>query len=232
MSNVKVNGNTYNGVTSIKLMKADNSGYAEYKEGAEAAEDFRDMLTAGGYTNIGDYESNEPAPYIGWLDKCGGGSISFPSATTAKGSVKNAKFENLLFPNVISLKSAISASGDYPGASIFSQTDVTGVLDLSSLADIQNGYGTFQNCNIGTLKLGRFNLINNMIASATITNFVWNVPSTTHPNMTNFAALMNSATKITNLYIPADIVGTWQTLIDNGTLTKIENLYSIDEWED
>ena len=232
MSNVKVNGNTYNNVTSIKLMKADGSGYAEYKEGAEDVADFRDMLTAGGYTNIGDYESNEPAPYIGWLEKCGGGSISFPKATTAKGSVKNASFENLLLPNVVSMNSALSASGDYPGSSVFTQTDVTGVLDLSSLTNIQNSFNVFQNCNIGTLKLGGFNLCNNMIGSATITNFIWNVPTTTNPDMPNFAVLMNGATKITNLYIPADIVGTWQTLIDNGTLTKIENLYSIDDWED
>ena len=231
MSNVKVNGNIYNNVESIQLMKADGSGYAKYTEGATAAADFRDVLTAGGYTDIGDYENDGANVYIGWLEKCGGGTIAFPAATAAKGSVKNAKFANLLLPNVVSMSSAMSASGDYPSASVFSQTDVTGVLDLGSLASIQNSMNVFQNCNIGTLKLGALGFSNLFIGGATITNFIWNCPQADLSN-SNFVTNMNAATKITNLYVPAAQVSEWQTMISNGTFTKITNVYSIDEWED
>ena len=231
MSNVKVNGNIYNNVENIQLMKADGSGYAKYTEGAAAAADFRDVLTAGGYTKIGDYENDGANVYIGWLEKCGGGTIAFPAATVAKGSVKYAKFDNLLLPHVASMNSASTASGDYPAPSVFTNTDVTGVLDLGSLASIQNGMNVFQNCNIGTLKLGALAYSNLFIGSATITNFIYDNPTTDLGN-SNFVTNMNAATQITNLYVPADQLSAWQEKISNGTFTKITNVYSIDEWED
>lgn len=226
MSNVKVNGNTYNGVESIKLMKADNSGYAEYKENAADTDTLFDTLIAGG--NIGDRVIEGASPVLNWMQNVEGGTISAPYATSACANINYSKFDNLLFPNVTTFNTyAGPATKKYMRGSNFEGTDVTGVLDLSSLATVTNNTVQFKYCTIGTLKLGSYTgTQSSLLSGATITNLVWNLPGsgvTTH---------LNSATKITNLYVPASLVSEMQTMVADGTLTKVTNVYSIDEWED
>lgn len=229
MSDIKINGNTYSGVESIKLMKADNSGYATYKENAAETNSFTDILISGGY-DIGDFESDDGSPNINWLTGLGGGTVSFPHATAANGAVTNSSFTNLLLPNVIAITSHRTADGLYPVGSKFSANVITGTLDLSSLTSIQNANQAFQKLKVGTLKLGALPSHNGIFSSAQITNLLWNISASITDS--NVVTAVNTATSITNLYVPADRATAIQELVTAGTITKVTNVYSIDDWRD
>lgn len=228
MSNVKVNGNTYNNVTSIKLMKADGSGYAEYKEGMEATDTMMDKLL--NRQNLGDIELDDASPCLEWLSGYEFGTLSCPYATTLKGSLERVTAENILLPNISTVTPTQTGNNSWADYG-FMNCKITGVLDLSKLETVQNNAVQFTSSKIGTLKLGSYAPAKNIWNGTTITNFVWNVPSTTDFGNTGFWTYLNSAT-ITNLYVPENVKETFQGKITDGTLTKITNLYSIDEWED
>lgn len=229
MSNVKVNGNTYNGVTSVKLMKSDGSGYAEYKEGAEATASEISVLIADGA--IGDIENDAGTPILSWMNGGKYGTVSFPYATSAKGGVNSCYFDNLLLPNATDI-SAHAGNGptQYRMTGGFQNCKITGTLDLSSLATSQNNAVIFTGSDIGTLKLGNY-CPNANAWAATFTNLILNGLTDALATNQYFYGYFKSAT-ITNLYVPAAVMDAVQAKITDGTLTKITNLYSIDEWED
>lgn len=228
MSDIKVNGNTYTGVTSVKLMKADESGYAEYTESAEATDSVMDTLIANG--SLGDIERDDASPGLEWMTGYRVGTVSFPYATKLNGAPVKITAENLLFPNVKTV-SAISCGNSGWRSYGFNNCKITGTLDLSSLETVSNNALTFTTSVIGTLKLGTYAPNKNIWAALTVTNFVWNGLTAASLSQNSFFEYFKSAV-ITNLYVPAELKERFQTQIDNGTLTKITNLYSLDEWED
>lgn len=231
MSDVKVNGNTYNGVESIKLMKADGSGYAEYKEGAEAADSLMDTLIANG--SLGDIERDDASPCLEWLSGYTVGTVSFPYATTLNGVPSKVTAENLLLPNVSSIASVACGKSGWKNRS-FANCKITGVLDLSGLDSVLNNACQFTTSEIGTLKLGAYAPAANIWNAAIFTNLVLSrltFDGLTETAFSTWFTYFNGAT-ITNLYVPADVKETIQAKIDAGTLTKITNLYTIDDWED
>lgn len=231
MSNIKVNGNTYNDVSSVRFMKADNSGYATYKEGASDTDTMFDTLI--NQNSIGDYESDLAKPNLNWLSDVSAGTVSFPYATSAYACVEYCRFDNLLLPNVTQLEASKGVGArNYMKVSKFSGCIVTGVLDLTSLETVSNNTVNFQYCNIGTLKLGSYVGNTNLLSNVTIENLVWNMPDSTGLAETTCTTTLNAATAITNLYVPSARVDEIQALIDDGTITKITNVYSIDDWED
>ena len=228
MSNVKVNGNTYNDVTSVKLIKADGSGYAEYKEGAEATDTLLDKLL--NRQHLGDIELDDASPCLEWLSGYEFGTLSCPYATTLKGSLERVTAENVLLPNISTVNPTSTGNNGWADYG-FMNCKITGVLDLSKLATVQNNSVKFTASQIGTLKLGSYFPSANIWASSVITNLV--VYGLTDANFGNsgFWTYFGGAT-ITNLYVPASVKDAVQAKITEGTLTKITNLYSIDEWED
>lgn len=227
MSDIKVNGNIYNGVTSIKMMKADDSGYAEYKEGVEEATDtLMDVMLSNG--NVGNIESDSGNPLLSWMHGLKFGTVSFPYATKASGPINSAHFDNLLLPNVTDFPNhGGNGSFSYRMASGIQNCNIPGVLDLSSLATSLNNTMNFAGSAIGTLKLGSY--VPKSWNSTTITNFVWyGMPESA---MSDAAFTMYFSATVTNMYVPAGLVDAVQAQIDEGKW-KITNLYSIDEWED
>lgn len=226
MSDVKVNGNTYTGITHIRLAKADGGGYEEYKEGAALF----DTLLAGCSASIGDIESDATTLYLNWMQQIKGGSWSFPNATTAYGGPKHSYFENLLMPNVTTInQNKGTTSKLYQVTSAFDGTEVTGILDLSSLETAQNNTVSFKGCTVGTLKLGSYCPAVNIWQNATITNLVYyNITADQITANSYFRATPN----VTNLYIPADCVDAVQALVDDGTITGVTNVYSVDDWSE
>ena len=228
MSNVKVNGNIYNDVASIKLMKADDSGYAEYREDAVAAADgMLEKLIAN--EHLGNITREDASPCLEWMVGYTCGTVSFPYATVLKGVCGKITAENLLLPNVASIAAIAAGRNDWRGYG-FSNCEISGTLDLSSLESVNNNMTTFAGSRIHTLKLGKYAPSKPIWSSAVITNLVYYGLTPTSgllANGTNFAAAT-----VTNLYVPADCVETAQAFIDNGAWSKVANVYSIDEWED
>lgn len=226
MADVKVNGNTYNGITHIQLVKAEGGAYEVYKEGAALI----DVLLAGCNDSIGDIEIDTTELCLNWMQQIKGGTWSFPNATTAYGGPKHSKFDNLLMPNVTAINQNYGVTSmPYQITSTFNGTVVTGTLDLSSLATAQNNTVGFNGCTIGTLKLGSYCPVVNIWQGATITNLLfYNITADQITDNSFFRA----NPKVTNLYIPADCVDAVQALVDDGTITGVTNVYSIDDWSE
>lgn len=227
MSDIKVNGNTYTGVTSVKLMKADNSGYATYVEGA-VADSYLDRMLSGNYGDIYDERSGEVN--IGFLTNGEGGTINFPNAAILNGVCRAGAYENLLFPKAAKIEYTVI--GNQVASSNFYSTTVTGVLDLSGIAGNAGNNALFQNASIGTLKLGSVAPHNNMFNKAAITNLVWNNTDTTADKMGGNMGLNGANASITNAYVPDAFYDAIKALMDAGTLTAVTNLYKISEWSD
>lgn len=226
MSNIKVNGNTYNGVTCVKLMKADDSGYATYTEGA-VADSYLDRMLSGNYGDVYDERSGEVS--IGFLSFGEGGTVNLPNATVLNGACRAGVYENLLFPKAATLEYVATAPAIM---SNFYQTTVSGVLDLSGIAGNRGNNGLFQGAIIGTLKLGSVAPHNNMFNGAAITNLVWNNTDTTADKMGGGTGLKGATAGITNAYVPDAFYDAIKALMDAGTLTTVTNLYKISEWSD
>lgn len=232
MSNVKINGNTYNEVSAVRLPLADGTGYAVYSEGQSADENaFLDALIGG--EACGDLV-NESATKVnfGVFSYGNFGSLSFPNAVTCvSGKHTNITATNVFAPSVIKTAGA---------ATTFASAKITGSLDLRSyIAATGNtsAYGSnaylqyfVQSCTIGTLRIDAINgYRGNMFSSSTITNLVWGGADLVADNI---KADLNSATAITNLYITDAIYDDVQSLISDGTITKVTNLYKYSEWSD
>lgn len=228
MSNVKVNGNTYNDISSVKLMKADGSGYAEYKEGAEVTDTLMDKLL--NRQNLGDIELDDAAPCLEWLSGYEFGTLSCPYATTLNGSLDRVTADNVLLPNISTVTPTSTGKSGWATYG-FNNCKITGTLDLSSLATVVNNAVGFVTCEIGTLKLGAYAPAKSIWNSTIITNLVWYGLTSEAFNANVFVAYFKAAT-ITNLYVPAVIKDEVQAKITDGSLDKITNLYTIDEWEE
>jgi hypothetical protein len=225
MSNVKVNGNTYNDVTSVKLPLADGSGYAVYKEGQGQEENsLLDLLMTG--ENLGDYTNEEITVFnpaiISYLTF---GTWNFPNAAKVKGgNIYNAIGTNLLMPNAVST---------YIATPNFRNCKISGILDMRNFtADNKASDAAFlvYGSTIGTLRLDSLGVVGgSMIATATITNLVWGGAGLTADGI---KAALNAATAITNLYITDAIYDDVQALITAGTITKVTNLHKYSEWSD
>ena len=228
MSNVNVNGNIYNNVESIQLMKADGSGYAKYTEGSEAADSMLDTLLSG--DSLGDIQRDDSKPCIEWLSGRTFGTVSFPYATSVNGACERVTAENILLPNV-STFNAVSTGNNGWRSYGFINCKITGVLDLSSLDTVLNNATSFKYSVIGTLKLGSYAPGANIWGSVVVTNLVWYGLTSDRFSNSTFQSYFKNAT-VTNLYVPADLVDTVNEKITDGTLTKVANVYSIDDWED
>lgn len=224
MADVKVNGNTYNGITRIKLAKV-GGGFEEYKEGAALL----DTLVEGG--TVGDIESDATSATVSWMQGIQFGNVSFPNATTAIGGINSCYMENLLLPNVTTYRNdAGKGSNSYRMTNGIQNCKIPGTLDLSACDTSVNNVLSFTGSNIGTLKLGKYGPGANIWQGTTITNLVWSGITASDTSNTWFEYFGRAT--ITNLYVPEAVKEDFQKKIDDGTLTKITNLYSIDEWSE
>lgn len=217
MSNVKVNGNTYNGVTSIKLALADGTGYAEYSEGAQTT-DVTNSILDGSFS--GDYANAEIlAINLGCLSSRTVGTLSFPNATKMFGSANGVTAVNIYLPRVSKIDDPIPT---------FKTANISGVLDLSGLLSTITAMNqTFYGATIGTLKIGNMPQHNGCMQNATITNLVWSLA-----DASRVKTAMQQATAIANAYVADDIYDAVQAFITDGSLTKVTNLHKISEWSD
>lgn len=232
MSDIILNNNTYNGVTSVKLMKADNTGYATYTEDAQEADTLLDTML--NRESVGDITSDNANPLLTWMRGLEFGTVSFPNATKMYMNIGYCKFANLLLPNVTQANTYIGKGKQQNMLStIFTGNIVTGVLDLSSLTTVQNNTLKIDYCRIETVKLGNGVLSPNsgMFTQSEITNLIWNV-SETNMSDSGLTSRLNAATSITNLYVPSERVSAIQALVTGGTITKVTNVYSIADWSD
>jgi hypothetical protein len=107
------------------------------------------------------------------------------------------------------------------------QGTITGTLDLSGIESTGSTLNqTFMGAKIGTLKIGKMQNANMLLANATITNLVWNIQTLNDQHTT----ILNGATAITNAYIADAHYEAIKALVENGTITKITNLYKFSEW--
>lgn len=230
MSNVKVNGNTYNGVTSVKLPLADGTGYANYAEGA-VADSYLDKMLSANYGDI--YDERSGSIDMSFLAFSNAGTINFPNATAITGSAKAVTAENIYFPKVANWE----FDHDNQIFQIFMKSTVSGVLDLSGLTG-GPGNQTFMYATINTLKLGACPTTNGFFQGATITNLIWNNPTVevgtpgAYGGMCGTAGLNSNGAKITNAYVPDNLYDSIKAFVDDGTLTTVTNLYKISEWSD
>ena len=229
MSNVKVNGNTYNDVTSVKLPLADGTGYATYAEGAVTDDVTNSILDASISGNLTNEDIRNIA--LNCFQRTTVGVLNFPNAVKMQGSMESVVSENILLPRVSSIHSV-----NVPN---FRNAKISGVLDLSALPkNIAAMNQTFYGATIGTLKLGEMPPHNMCLANATITNLVWNftkstvISATEHASIAGPAALRCSGLTVTNAYIPDDLYEGVKALIDDGTITTVTNLYKSPEWSD
>lgn len=223
MSNVKVNGNTYNDVTSVKLMKDDGSGYAEFKENVADTDTLMDTLLAD--DSVGNIESDTGEVYLGWMQGIEFGTVSFPYATKATGYPHSCTFENLLLPAVTDYSGAVGKGvNGYRMPNSINNCKITGTLDLSKVATSTNNTLGIANCTIGTLKLGSY--MPGWGQTTTITNAI--IPGFTADYEVIYFKLVN----ITNLYVPSTVLEHVQSMVTAGTLPNVTNVYSIDGWED
>ena len=225
MSNVNVNGNIYNDVDSIRLMKADGSGYAEYAEGAAATDSTVDGLFA--VSEFGDIERETGSIYLGWMVGLKFGTISFPFATKVTGSINSCTAENLLLPSVqdFSIFSGNGVVKNTMSVGIYN-CKIPGTVDLSSLSYSMNNAMKINGCEIGTLKFGTYMPVN-WGNGTIITNAI--MPGFTEGFNTLY---FRSAVTVENLYVPADVLEHVRSLVADGTLDQVTNVFSIDEWEE
>lgn len=232
MSNVKVNGNTYNDVSSIRLMKADNSGYATFVEGETSGGDYLQSLMDASGASFPGYDNSDLTGEVslGWL--CGvnnaNAEVNLPNVTKISGGIPSATLKSIKVPKATTLG----------GGKVAMWFQIRGTYDLLDFSGIVSGTWnqTFYGCQIGTLKLGAFVPSNGAFQNATITNLIWNNPNITPRTDATSAELMaggqglNSATTITNAYVPDVYYDEIKALKDAGTLTKVTNLYKLSEW--
>lgn len=232
MSNVKIGNNTYSGIKSIRLMNADNSGYAEYVEGADAGDALQEQMFSGA-ASLGDITSDATSCWIGWLSSTHFGTLSLPQCVSLTGGIQWATGENVLIPNAQNCASFKGGgTADYRIGASYNGISISGTLDISGLTTWQNAGAMFQYASIGTLKLGAFTGGNDQrFSSATIGNLVWNVSESAVPD-DKLKTLLNKATSIANLYIPSNRVTAISALVGSGDITKVTNVLSIDDWSE
>lgn len=233
MSNVKVNGNIYNDVTSIKLMKADDSGYAEYMEGATTGGDYMLELLNGQVENsFKGYENSEltGTACLSWL------------------SGLNAPDAEVILPNVTRIEGGLDHNGKaklksirVPKAAAFEKGNMNtwfqckGTIEFVDFSGLTGGTfnQTFYGGTYGTLKLGKYpGGKNGTFQNATITNLIWNNPDLTASVMATENGGLNQAKSITNAYVPDTLYDEIKALMDAGSLTSVTNLYKVSEWSD
>ena len=226
MSNVKVNGNTYSGVTSVKLPLADGNGYATYTEGAVTDNMTNALLDGSISGNITNEEILTVS--LNCFLKCSVGTLNFPNAVKMRGSAQGIVAENILLPKVSSIdKAAVPA---------FRDAVISGTVDLSGMPYMV-GMGlnqTFYGATIGTVKLGKTVKHNGVFQNATVTNVVWGLDSFSNeqPDIAGIQGLGSTGAKITNAYVADSVYEQVKALMDNGTLTTVTNLYKISQWRD
>ena len=225
MSNVKVNGNTYNGVTSVKLALADGTGYATYSEGMVTSDITNDILSG---SLSGDYENSKITRLnTSFLQHQNVGTLSFPNAVTMFGMTQTiVTAENLLLPKVAKIEYRNNTFCSF-------RATITGVLDLSGMESAGSTLNqVFMGSKIETLKIGKMSPANMMFSNATITNLIWNNTDTTADKMGGAQGLGCSGATFTNAYVPDGLYDEIKALMDAGTLTTVTNLYKISEWSD
>lgn len=226
MSNVKVNGNTYNGVTSVKLPLADGSGFATYAEGAVTDNVTSSILDASISGNL----TNEDITTISLncFQYTTVGTLNFPNAVKMKGSASDLIAENVLLPRVSSINTASVPN--------FRNSKISGVLDLSALPNTIIGMNqTFCNATIGTLKVGEMPCHNMCLTNTTITNLVWALDVLDvdgNPKIVTNLGLACAGLKATNVYVADSVYDAVNASIVDGTITTVTNLYKISEWSD
>ena len=230
MSNVKVNGNTYNGVTSVKLALADGTGFATYAEGAVTS-DITDILLSG--AELGDMTNDTVSTVnlnVFYGRTCG--TVKFTNAAEVFGSAERIAADNLLLPKVTKWNYL-----NYQFTTLRS-CNVPGTIDLSGITSAQPANQSFYGSVIGTLLLGKIHPHNGMFQNAKITTLVWNNPDieagdgTTTSGMAGQQGLNCSGATLTNVYVPDTLYDAIKALKDAGTLTSVTNLYKISEWSD
>lgn len=222
MSNVKVNGNTYNGVTSVKLPLADGTGYATFAEGAVTS-DITDIILSE--QAIGDM-TNDTVSIVNmyFLRSRTCGTIAFTNAAEVYGEATAVVAENLLFPKATTWGYRNNSFSNIRAC------NVSGTIDLSGITTQQASNQTFYGSTIGTLLLGKMGPHNGAFQNAKITNFVWNNPDIAADKMGGVQGLGCSGATITNAYVPDTLYDGIKALKDAGSLTTVTNLYKISEW--
>lgn len=226
MSNVKVNGNAYNDITSVRLPLADGSGYAVYEEG-QSAEDSALLNNILSGSECGDLISDNVVELNNSaLSYCTFGVVSLPNAVKFNGLYcYNLTAADVLLPNILTSNK---------GAATFSGANISGTLDLRKYCR-DSTYGSISwlqnflwNCTIGTVRIDSLNgYRSTAFNGSTITNLVWGGADLTAAGIT---ADLNGAKAITNLYITDAIYNDVAALIGDGTITKVTNLYRYSEW--
>lgn len=222
MSNVKVNGNTYNGVASVKLALADGTGFATYAEGAVTS-DIADMLLSG--AELCDMTNNTVSAVnlnVFYGRTCG--TVNFTNAAEVFGSAERIAADNILLPKV-----TMWGYRNYLFTTL-RNCSVPGTVDLSGITSVQAANQSFYGSVIGTLLLGKMQSHNGMFQTAKITNLVWNNPDLSAANMGGSQGLGCIDAVITNAYVPDALYDEINALIDADTLTTVANLYKISEW--
>lgn len=224
MSNVKVNGNAYNGVNSIRLPLADDTGYATFEESAATAKDW--VAAFMGTAELGNIENNSVTEVdISPLARRTVGTVSFPNAGIVKGDANKVKAANLLFPRA----SQLSSSTVFVRFSLKNAV-ITGVVDLRNAVGSNSFNQTFMSAQIGTLLIGKIPEHNGIFQGANITNLVWNNPDLTAAKIAGVEGLASSGASITNAYVPDTLYDDILALKTGGTLTTVTNLYRVSEW--
>lgn len=228
MSNVKVNGNTYNGVESVKLELADGTGYVTYSEGQVTSDITNDILNG----NIsGDYRNEEITTLnLACFAKTTVGTLDFPNVTKCFGKC-NINAENILLPNLSDFDTTINHN-----LMSFAQSNITGTLDLSGFVSKIGLNQTFYNAKIGTLLIGKMVRHNMMFTNATIENLVWANDETGSDGVPAIISahqgLISDGVKITNAYVADSVYEAVKAKIDDGTITTVTNLYKVSEWSE
>lgn len=222
MSNVKVNGNTYNDVTSVKLALADGTGFATYSEGAVTDNVTNSILDGSLSGNL--FNEDILTVSLNCFQKCSVGTLSFPNAVKMSGSADSLTAENVLLPKV-------SAFAAVPN---FRLANISGVLDLSGMVSLTGLNQTFYNATIGTLKIGKMAPHNMCLTNATITNLIWgnDTAGTENNTVPGGQGLRCAGLTVTNAYVADSVYDTVRELMDDGTITSVTNLYKISEWSD
>lgn len=226
MSNVKVNGNTYNDVTSVRLTLADGSGYVIYDENiGDTEKSLLSALLSG--NDIGDFSDDELVTFnFSAMGRAKIGTWSFPNvANVIGGDVYDLASDNLLLPAAVGYDSATPS---------IRRATITGTLDMRSYkADDGNNTSVMYFLYMSTFGTVRLDSMNNVLGSmfgySTISNLVWAGNNLTASGIVD---ALNGATAITNLYIKDTIYDDVAALIADGTITKVTNLYKYSEWSD
>lgn len=220
MSNVKVNGNTYASISSVRLPLADGSGYATFTEGAMVDNTVNLLISQ---CDRGDMTFEDVTDaYISAFGYNSGGTISFPNAAVVRGLCNKGNYDNMLFPKATKIDQCVSGI-----ASTFNGSTISGTLDLSALTSNAINNQIFYGTTIGTLLLGAYAPRDGIMGKATITNLWWNNTAITAGD---FATALDEVTAVTNLYLPDAVYDDFKALMDDGTITGVTNLYKISEW--